>query len=84
MGGDFMMEVLRRLGTSQVLDAAISAFVASFKAVCPYGNREKALVLYGNALGALRVAMQDPTQSIATKIYSILLVSRCQVNRMEE
>lgn len=79
MGGQMILDLIRRLGTSPLLDASISALIASFHALHHEGARQRALLRYGNALGVLRVAMQDAAQSIPAKIYSILVMIRCQV-----
>jgi hypothetical protein len=89
-GGQFMADLPRRVGSSPLLDATVSAAVASYHAIVHRGAaastsqelQQKAFTCYGAALQALRSAMEayevDSPQAIPTRIYSILLISFCQ------
>ena len=89
-GGDFLADLPRRVGCNPLLDAAVSAAVASYHAVVhrtaiPSSSQDlqqKAFVRYGAALEALRRAMEtiehDAPLAIAHRMYAIVLISYCQ------
>ncbi|KAH7152629.1 hypothetical protein EDB81DRAFT_930933 [Dactylonectria macrodidyma] len=78
LGGDFITDLPRRVGSSQTLDTSVRAILASYQTLQYQGSKVEALARYGDALTALSTCLQDPKQSFATKIYTVYNINVCQ------
>ncbi|KAH7022001.1 hypothetical protein EDB80DRAFT_805562 [Ilyonectria destructans] len=77
-GGQFFLDLPRRVGSNPALDLSVSALVASFNTHLCKHPKVDALAVYGDALEALRMSLANPAQSIGIKIYTIFNIYICQ------
>lgn len=80
--GLFLIDVPRRLGTNEALDAAASALVTAYPGVlCPREDvRPQALADYSQALKALRKCLNDPVEAYsANTLCAVMILLICQV-----
>ncbi|KAH7133807.1 hypothetical protein EDB81DRAFT_904121 [Dactylonectria macrodidyma] len=78
-GPHFIPELPRRIGLNPSFDASISAMVAAYNSIALRKPQKNALTLYGTALGALRTSLQDPKQSVALKMETVIVMFICQM-----
>ncbi|KAI9929365.1 hypothetical protein MW887_000833 [Aspergillus wentii] len=77
--GGFIKNIPRRLGTNEVLDAAVAAMTPAFSAICSRQQSVEAFTKYGQALNALRVGLNNPvTATSLDTLCAIYLIMICQ------
>ena len=82
--GGFLLEVPRRLGVNEALDAAAEVLVYGHTRYC-MGYRSpntEMLVKHSRALNALRVCLDDPAQARTSEtLCATMILSICEVCR---
>lgn len=77
--GTWIMDLPRRMGTNEALDATMNAMSLTFPIVHSGELPYQALDSYGKALTALRNCLQDPIKAMqAETLSAIYLISICQ------
>ena len=79
--GEFFKEIPRRLGTNTALDASVNALTTAFASVHSRQQSLEAIESYVQALKALRVCLNDPTEvGSANTMCAVYLIMICQVS----
>ncbi|KAM7189307.1 hypothetical protein V8F20_010215 [Naviculisporaceae sp. PSN 640] len=77
--GPFFVDLPRRLGRNQALDASIRALTVSFPAVHTHRYTPDMYKAYGEALASLRISLRDPaTVGSVETMCAVYLVMICQ------
>ena len=73
--GDFLLDIPRRLGTNEALDAASAALDKAYRRYCS-GMPTKAEVFaaYGKAIRALRLCLDDPVKARSPETLAAVMV----------
>lgn len=85
--GGFLVELPRRLGTNEALDASMKAMALSFPAIYNKQLSYQALDSYGKALTALRNCLMDQKKAMTPEtLCAIYMISICQgwIGRKDE
>ncbi|KAJ5577479.1 uncharacterized protein N7459_006443, partial [Penicillium hispanicum] len=77
--GSFLRDIPRRLGTSQALDAAVKALVASYPFFHDRDFPPEALMYHGRSLSVLRESLNDPAEARSANVLcAVYLITICQ------
>lgn len=80
--GGFLLEVPRRLGTNEALDAAADTLITAHARYCigQLSPNTEILVKHSRALNALRMCLNDPAKARSSEtLCSVMLLSICEV-----
>ncbi|KAM0438617.1 hypothetical protein ACHAPT_001369 [Fusarium lateritium] len=76
-GGKLIPDLPPQLGSSPALDACVSAMVALYRSRQYHQSKVEALTKYGEALAATRKSMDDPAESVVTKMRTVSVMYIC-------
>lgn len=78
--GAFLNDIPKRLGSNIALDASVNALSSAFPSLYTHQHSSQTLSKYGNALRALRICLDDPSQAwSANTLCAVYLLLICQV-----
>ncbi|KAM3420246.1 hypothetical protein BST61_g3535 [Cercospora zeina] len=77
--GPILKEIPKRLGENAVLDASVSALMATMSDLATRRNTNERYKRFGNALSALRTSLQDPITAYSSmNLCAIFIIWICQ------
>jgi hypothetical protein len=78
--GSFLKDIPKRLGSNTALDASVNVLTSAFSSLYTRQQSLETLSRYVNALKALRICLDDPSQAwTANTLCAIYLLLICQV-----
>ena len=78
--GPFLQEIPQRLGSNIALDASVNVLSSAFSSLYTHQRSLKTLSKYVDALKALRICLDDPSQTwTANTLCAVYLLLICQV-----
>jgi hypothetical protein len=78
--GPFLKDIPKRLGSNTALDASVNVLTSAFSSLYTRQQSLETLSRYVNALKALRICLNDPSQAwTANTLCAIYLLLICQV-----
>lgn len=78
--GPFLKDIPKRLGSNIALDASVNVLTSAFSSLYTHRQSVTTLSKYVNALKALRICLDDPSQAwTANTLCAVYLLLICQV-----